>query len=292
MSTEYDSFHKTTAISRDASGQYTGLLDPSWSSIDGPHGGIIAALGVRACESEISLSDSSAKRLRSITTQFTKRPQWGPITFNVEVVQTGSRVTFTRFSGLQEARTVVTGMATFMIPDLETPIDLSTTLPAVSPAPADNAPLITTDEYSHNSDGWIEPNETFPSYWRHYFNVALRKGDLPLQPTSQEKPRHPFVGGWVKPKTPTPIDNALIVQAADFFWPPAFEICNRRIVVPTVELSVYIRTEVPQECLPPQAIYGEFSSTHADSGVVDENGVMFLEDGRLLAQSRQLSMIF
>lgn len=90
---------------------------------------------------------------------------------------------------------------------------------------------------------------------------------------------------------PQPIDAAYAVLCADAWWPPAFEALPKRAVAPTIDLTIHIRADLPPDGLPDQPILGRYRSSASIGGLVEEDGELFLADGTLLAQSRQLALL-
>lgn len=285
------SFEQTTAVTVAEDGRILGFFDSSWGASERPHGGIFAALAVRAIEAKLGHPEDL--RLKSITFQFLRRPDWGEVEFDVEIVQRGRRVVFIAFKAKQGGSrgVIMSGVAAFLVPGLTMPIEFVAPMPQVGPAPTTDSPTIPIGEYTHKSDGWLESLSVFPPFWQHYL-MAPRNGNLPMSNTPIDPKNPPSVGGWAMPKVATPIDNALIVQIADIFWPPTFAAVDKPFRAPTVDLTVHIRADIPLGGLPAQPIYGQFTSTSALHGIVEEDGVLYLSDGTLLAQSRQMAMLF
>jgi hypothetical protein len=88
-----------------------------------------------------------------------------------------------------------------------------------------------------------------------------------------------------------PIDAAYIALLTDVWWPPAFEPLSSLAIAPTVDLTIHVRAELPPEGLPDQPVLGRFVSSASLGGLMEEDGSLFLADGTLLAQSRQLALL-
>jgi hypothetical protein len=75
-------------------------------------------------------------------------------------------------------------------------------------------------------------------------------------------------------------------------WPPAvFPRSTKRIVAPTIDLTMHFRVPLPLPGAGPEDFYlGRFTSTLGREGYFEEDGEIWSPDGRLIAQSRQLAL--
>lgn len=99
-------------------------------------------------------------------------------------------------------------------------------------------------------------------------------------------------GGWIRLSDPRPYDAALIVAMSDG-WPPAiFARTQERVGVPTIDLTVHIRSVAALEKLKPEDwLAVRFRTTVATEGFLEEDGELWAPDGTLVAHSRQLGLI-
>jgi acyl-CoA thioesterase len=71
-------------------------------------------------------------------------------------------------------------------------------------------------------------------------------------------------------------------------WPPAiFPAATSPVAAPTIELTVHFRSPLPA---PGRWALGVFESRVARDGFFEEDGVLWSEDGEVIAQSRQLAL--
>ncbi len=77
------------------------------------------------------------------------------------------------------------------------------------------------------------------------------------------------------------------------FWPPSmFNRIGAVTGVPTVDLTVHMRSELPPARARDDDWYlVSFRSRVAAEGFAEEDGELWSHDGRLLAQSRQLALV-
>jgi acyl-CoA thioesterase len=102
-----------------------------------------------------------------------------------------------------------------------------------------------------------------------------REGDL--SPISEQK-------GWIKFKDDRPCDALSLLLTADSFAPPVLARHGMAAWVPTIEYSVSVRA------LPGTPwIKGIFRSQYLTCGIVEEDGELWDENGKLLAISRQIA---
>lgn len=91
---------------------------------------------------------------------------------------------------------------------------------------------------------------------------------------------------------PPVIDAAAIACFTDAWMPSIFTRIDFRAVAPTVDLTVYFRSEFPTRGLgPADFLLGVFRSHRLESGFWEEDGELWTPDGRLVAQSRQLALL-
>jgi acyl-CoA thioesterase len=101
-----------------------------------------------------------------------------------------------------------------------------------------------------------------------------------------------LAGGWIRAAGPRVVDAALAAAFMDG-WLPALAARDEAVPgVPTVDLTVHFRTELPLPGARADDWYlVVFRTLVAASGFVEEDGELWSADGRLLAQSRQLAVM-
>ena len=90
--------------------------------------------------------------------------------------------------------------------------------------------------------------------------------------------------GWIRFRDDRPFDQASLMMIADAFPPASLATQGMAAWVPTLELSVNIR-DIPKT----KWLKCRFRSRFNTSGIVEEDGEIWDEDGRLIAISRQIS---
>lgn len=118
----------------------------------------------------------------------------------------------------------------------------------------------------------------------------MRRVDLRLHPDddgfrSGDPSGEPRVRGWFRLTDDEPIDTAALLLAVDAFPPTAFNAKLPVSWVPTLELTAHVRTRPA-----PGWLRCAFHSRFVTGGFLEEDGELWDETGRLVAQSRQLAL--
>jgi acyl-CoA thioesterase len=96
-------------------------------------------------------------------------------------------------------------------------------------------------------------------------------------------------GGWARLAEPGPPDLPTVALFTDIWWPASWPRLERLSPVPTVDLTIHFRAPLPPDAGP--WVLGEFRSPTARDGYVDGDARLWLPDGTLLAQARQLALL-
>ena len=130
----------------------------------------------------------------------------------------------------------------------------------------------------------VEPTETFPPPLMGRVELRLHPDDAGFAsgaPSGELRVR-----GWFRLRDDEPIDTIGLVLAVDAFPPTAF---NARLPVawtPTVELTAHVRARPA-----PGWLRCAFTTRFVTGGFLEEDGEIWDDTGRLVAQSRQLALI-
>ncbi len=260
-------FEKTTAIQRTSDGTFTAAVDERWWVVRGPHGGYLAAIILRAL---LDVQPDPQRHIRSYTTHFLAAPQVGPMEVHATIERTGKSMTFASARAVQGERVVAMSLAAFSVawPGLE-----------FDDNPAPSAP--TPDE------GFPVPidGDGIPKFLGN-FDMRWVFGDRPFSGAEEAT-----VGGWFRLREPVVADAPVVAAMLDA-WPPAvFPKATQLVVAPTVDLTMHFRSPLPVEHAQPDDFYlGRFTSRLARDGFFEEDGELWSDDGRLIAQSRQLAL--
>lgn len=264
-------FDAATALSVVGRGRYAGELDPSWWVFQGPNGGYVAAIMLRAAELAI---DDPARTPRTLTVHYLRRPRPGPVELEATVERTGRRLSTVSVRMTQEDQPVAIGLTALSVPFDS--VSFAHKQPRAIPEGARSSRSVHVFE--------AIPVTGHYTYWP-LFGTGMFSGDDSAE-----------TGGWVR-LSEDRVTDALLVSAVADCWPPAIltHLDGRAGVVrgvPTIELTVHFRTTLPLASMAPgDPLLTHFHSQTAQEGFIEETGEIWSPDGRLVAESRQLSLI-
>jgi acyl-CoA thioesterase len=281
-------FDRATALSPLGNGRFMGEVEDGWGAPPGPNGGYLAAILTRALESVVA--SEGDRQLRTLATHYLRPSQPGPIEVQIETIRAGRRFSTGRATAFQNGKEVMTALGAFSTPGLPAAATWSPQMPAAAPAPPRDAESLPPDDYRPDSAGWLAVTPEMPSIVSRV-KIAPRLGGTPFSGRELAPGEAAETGGWIEPPTPRRIDAAYIVLLADVWWPPSLEPLTELAIAPTIDLTVHIRADLPSGGLPDQPVLGRFRTAAAVNGLMEEDGELFLADGTLLAQSRQLALL-
>ena len=263
MTTRFDD---DTAVEASGGGRYTGRMDRSWWIVRGPNGGYVAAVILRAMVAEV---DDPARPPRSLTVHYLAPPEEGPVEVIVTVERAGRSLSTVSARLLQGDRTMAIALAAFGAARASVSF-ADRAMPAAAPPDACEP---------------RSPSELGPPALVHW-DQRFALGSAPMS-------GGPAVsGGWIAPVEPRPLDHVLVAAMMDAWIPPIFCRVPEGLGVPTVDLTVHFRTELPPPGLADGAhVLCAFRSEVAAEGYVTEDGELWSPDGVLLAESRQLALL-
>ena len=241
-------------------GRWTAHVPGTWFVESGPNGGFLAAVITRA------LGETTDRPPRSLTVHYLSAPAEGEVEVRCTVQREGRATTSVSCSVVQNGETVALGIAACAHWREDQPEWQDITMPEFPP-PGDCEPFDTGHPKA-------------PPFLRNY-DFRWNGADPERRPAQ--------VAGWLRPADPRPADPVSIAAITDALFPPAFLRMQERIFVPTIDLTIHFRRPAPEG--PHPWVLGVFTSRVAAGGVVEEDGELWAEDGRLLAQSRQLAIL-
>jgi hypothetical protein len=101
-----------------------------------------------------------------------------------------------------------------------------------------------------------------------------------------------LAGGWVRPAGRQEWNYALVTQVSDVWFPAVFPMLAGPNPVPTVDLTIHFRAELPLAALQPgDFALVRFRTRLSAHGFIEEDGEIWAPDGTLIAQSRQLALL-
>jgi acyl-coenzyme A thioesterase PaaI-like protein len=281
-------FERSTAVRPLGEGRFAADVDTDWSAPTGPNGGYLAAVLVRALGAGVD--PSGERRLRSLTCHYLRSAAAGPLELEVRTLRAGRRTVTASVTGRQGDRDVLTALAVLAAPHLPTAATWGPVPPAVAPAPAMDAGHAAVGEYRRDGGRWLAAPPGMPPIV-HQLWMAPQLGGFPFSGRTLDPGEAVETGGWIASPEQQRIDAAYVAQLTDFWWPPAFEVLRAPAAVPTIDLTIHLRADLPPAGLDAQPVLGHYRSTAAAEGFVEEDAALYLADGTLLAQSRQLALL-
>ncbi|MDP9344194.1 MAG: thioesterase family protein [Actinomycetota bacterium] len=263
-------FATATAVEAAGDGVWRATCDTAWSAPNGPNGGYLAAIVLRAMAAEL---DDPARPARSLTCHYLRPPTDGELRIALSVERAGRSVTVlsARVHQLTHpAGACVVALGAFAV-DRAAVADYAPSAPEVRPAREvpvaavpDAAPAIA-----------------------HRFAVRPAIGAPPFSGASAA-----VSGGWIRFADPHPVDAAALAMYADAWLPAPFARLTAPVAAPTIDLTVHFRATGPAAALSAaEPILAVFNSTTSAEGFFEEDGQLWSPDGVLLAHSRQLALL-
>lgn len=261
------SFKEASAING-SPGTWTAEVHEGWDIFGVSNGGYLMSIATRAMEVE-----SGGRRVISATGHFLNPTGAGAVSIDVATLKEGRSMSTLRARLSRGDHQLLTVTAVLAKPDREVfegdlvigePPDLPPPDECVVAEPAESAPL--------------PPPFTG--------KVELRVHPDDARPLQGEKSGHSVMRGWFRLRNGEELDAHAVVLATDAFPPAIF---NSNLPVgwtPTIELAVQVRNPAPRGWLA-----CSFNTRFVTSGLLEEDGELWDEEGRLVAISRQLALV-
>ncbi|MGH2906621.1 MAG: acyl-CoA thioesterase [Solirubrobacterales bacterium] len=284
---DWISFDEALAV-KGGDRRYTAQVHPSW---DGPlttHGGLLAAIGLRAIDREIN--EAGKKQARAISCQYLRPPQHGEVEIDVDPLRVGRRFSSARATISQGGRPCIAVLATHSVRDLPEVTRWQASMPDVVAAPDRDAQRVRSADFSNSGEGWLAMPDEAPSFF-HRLLIAPRFGGAPFMGPPADPAVGTENGGWVTLPDPRPIDPEFLVFMVDAFWPSVLQPLREPAMAPTLDLTIHLRSVLPREGLTDQPVLIHNTSSAVLDGISDSDSRIYAIDGTLLAQGRQLQLV-
>ena len=119
-----------------------------------------------------------------------------------------------------------------------------------------------------------------------HFDFFPRIGDL-----RYDREVDDCVGGWIRPRFDTPIDESLLVMMQDMWLPVAYHHWREPTVAVSVDITTQFRAPLPHAGSATEGVFLTLQTAASAGGFVDEDCRLWAADGTLLAQGRQVRYV-
>jgi acyl-CoA thioesterase len=204
-----------------------------------------------------------------ISAHFLEPAPAGPAEIEVEILRRGKRVAAAEARMYEDGKLACLTTVIFSAArDQE--LDLAAS-PPPAPPPSAVEPI---------------PEEELQSFPNTFQQLEMR----PVFGTPEEfGKREATSGGWLSLRgDEEPLDAARLCAICDLWWPALFGLLEQPVAVPTLQLTVHIRSVEPLAQAP---VLARFQARSLLEGHVEEGSEIWSEDGRLLAESHQLALV-
>ena len=249
-------------------GLWTAELAEGWDIFGVTNGGYLMAVASRAMANE-----SDGRTLITATGSFMNPASAGPVSIRVEALKRGRSLSTLRATIARAEKDLV--YVTGVYSDPERPVndaDLVTVPPPELPKPEECVP--------------VEPAEGAPLPPPFSGKVEIRAHPDDAAGLLKGTTTTPRVRGWFRLRDGETLDPFSVVMATDAFPPAIF---NSNLTVgwtPTIDLTVQVRNPGPSGWLG-----CVFTTQFVTDGMLEEDGQLWDESGRIVALSRQLALV-
>ncbi len=252
------------AVTRLGDHRFRAHVDQQWTSLQGVHGGIVAAIAVNA--SSTVLRDErtdSATQLRAATFGYVAGNTVGDLNIDIEIIRRGRAMTTTHARVTQGDKT--TTVARFHHSTPWEGLEFSDVRPPATKP--DNAIRLQAPSPAHlnNTETYLHPETTL-------YVGADRAEWL----------------AWSRPTDGDAFDAAWLTMYGDYFPPAVFARTTGPVRAVTIEYSVQIHSAAGSWTLADgDYLAARMHTSHSHDGFAVEDGWIHLPDGTLLATVRQ-----
>ena len=261
------SFASASAVEGGESGLWHGSIADGWDIAGNANGGYMLAIAARAGALASGRPDPV-----TLTGHFLRPGQPGPVTIETEILKEGRRFSTVRATLFSAERAIVAVLGSYT-EIAERPTGTPERVEAQPP-----------DLPSPEDCIAVEPTETFPPPFMGHVELRLHPDDVPFMGRRSDLPQ---VRGWFRWPNGEDLDTLGLVVAVDAFPPTIFNANLPIAWTPTIELTAHIRAVPP----PREWLRCAFTTRFITGGFLEEDGELWDGDDRLVAQSRQLSLL-
>lgn len=250
-------------------GRWKAEVPEGWDIRGVTNGGFLMAIATRAMEAE-----TDRRELISATGSFVNPGTPGSVQVDVETLKSGRSLSTLRSNVAKNGKTLVQVTGVYADRDRAKPDqDLMLGAPPDLPDPDDCVEVVPAED-----PAGFPPPITGKIEARVHPDDANALLELPGD--------EPLVRGWFRLPGGEEMDAHGVVLATDCFAPAIFNSQYPAGWTPTVELAIQIRNPRPTGWLACR-----FATSYVTDGMLEEDGDLWDEEGRLVALSRQLALL-
>lgn len=262
-------FRQATAVSsiEGSPGRHTAEILDGWDIGGNANGGYLLAIAARAMAEHVGRPDAA-----TISAHYLSPGKPGAVTIDTTTVKEGRR--FATATGSMTS--AESGKPILQVLGAFTDLSQASGPELVDASPPDLPPVEDCIVMGQGDTGFA------PSFFRSV-DIRLHPADanFHIEPSGNARVR-----GWFRFFDDEPIDAIALTQVVDALPPTAFNLNLPIAWVPTVELTAHIRA-IPV----PGWLRCDFRTHFVTGGFLEEDGRIWDESGRMVAQSRQLALI-
>ena len=263
-------FDEETAVHAIAEHRYVATMAREWWVARGPNGGYLAAVILRALTETVA---DELRTPRSLTVHYLSPAGDGDVEIETRQERVGRSMTSCSARLSQDGRLVALALAAFSTP--RAGLEFCDLVMPQVPGP---------DHYQSRT----VPREAPAIAHRWDTRWAIGHPPIPGAPRGARA----VAGGWIRLPEQRPVDALVAAAITDAWVPPTFSRIEEPVIVPTVDLTIHFRAELPHPGLAPDDfVLARFRTTVAAGGFLEEDGEVWAPDGTLLTQSRQLATV-
>jgi acyl-CoA thioesterase len=245
--------------------RWSGNIAEGWAIAGNANGGYVLSIAARAMTGALGRPDPV-----TVTAHYLAPGQPGPVSVVVEITKQGRKFGTATAKVADEKRLILQVLGTFGdLADVAGP-ELIDVEPPPMPPPDQCIPMPVSDPsrppFMGNVDLQLHPEDA---------------GFLRGEPSGNALMR-----GWFRLHNEEAVDAFALLCAADSFPPAIFNTTLPRGWTPTMELTVHVRSRPGSDWL-----RCRFATRFVTGGFLEETGELWDDNGRLVAQSRQLALV-
>ncbi|NNF68308.1 MAG: thioesterase family protein [Acidimicrobiia bacterium] len=261
------SFAEASAVEPAGEGRWTAEIQPRWDIAGAANGGYLLSVAARASALAADRPDPA-----SVTAHFLAPASPGPVTIETEILKAGRRFTTVRaVMTSAEGRPLAATLGSFTDLAEAAGVERVDAQPPELPPVEDCIP--------------VEPTDTFPPPFMAQVELRLHPEDFGFGGPTSGVPR---IRGWFRWREDEPLDTIGLLVATDAFPPTIFNANLPVAWTPTLELTTHVRFAPHDDH---EWLRCAFTTRFITGGFLEEDGELWDDKGRLMAQSRQLALV-